>query len=881
MSSFGLNHSIGYDTMGRISDHLQQLIEKQIKEYGIVVWYDPEGVYGAFCDKLSVPEASIFRWRDSFFRLRHEVDAFLEFIDEQGQPDPEGHVPAKILIYIPKDRQNCQQALVEMEAAGVIIEPGANAWQRNTRLRVVAEQVFRKVAPDQAEKICKKVEEGLLTLEELDRLAQEVDAVESGAFKLIFGTVSLTDVALRFAASSGYDQALKAKQALPELADFFENGFGFESLSQGSTGQLRKELRRLLLMGDVLYGEGSATAMEKYASLPLPTDPKYLERVREVCAVWRSRTDFRPAYVESAQSVEEEIGVADVNIPIETLSSLETFPVFERKLIHHAEEGLLQGNPDDALMLAQERKGGFWPLQQPDYQLRWALIESGARLRILGKTIRTQLKKLKDDPKEHLLRYTEGEKPWYLLDRIYRHLERQYSYLDCEIGEDHALLEKLIASLRQDYMETIESSAGRFITALEKADFQIPGFLTQDGIYAEKVAPRLAKGDKVAYFIVDALRYEMGLELVEGLKAESNVTVAPAIAQLPTITSVGMAALMPEADQGMELTNLAGSKMTVMIGTSPLKDRAARIKHFQAKCGVDVLALKLRELVKPSRKRQQEVKAAGFIIVTSQEIDQFGEEIEDESEARIIMDEVLDKLRKAIRNLIVLGVKVFVISADHGHLFGENIEGGMLMDAPGGKTAELHRRVWIGQGGVAGDGFIRIPSSQVHLGGPFELAFPKGLGCFKIKGGAGAYCHGGASLQEIVIPVISLEPRKTPPYSHKTAAVRLQMEKPKITTRFFSITVTYQRLHGIGSSEEIRVKIAIRANRKEVGAVVTAAYGFEEGAKEILLREGKPNAITLMLTDDQGFDSVTVHVLDAISQVELTKSESIPVGIAL
>jgi hypothetical protein len=107
------------------------------------------------------------------------------------------------------------------------------------------------------------------------------------------------------------------------------------------------------------------------------------------------------------------------------------------------------------------------------------------------------------------------------------------------------------------------------------------------------------------------------------------------------------------------------------------------------------------------------------------------------------------------------------------------------------------------------------------------------------------------------------------------------MEKPKITTRFFSITVTYQRLHGIGSSEEIRVKIAVRANRKEVGAVVTAAYGFEEGAKEILLREGKPNAITLMLTDDQGFDSVTVHVLDAISQVELTKSESIPVGIAL
>ena len=403
--------------MGKVSDHLRQLIEKQIKELGIVVWYDPDGSYRAFCDNMCVPKTKIFRWKDSFFRLRHEVDAFLEFIDEQGQPDPEGHVPAKLLVYIPKDRQSCQQALVELEAAGVVIEPGANPWQRNTRLRVIAEQVFRKIAPDQAEKICEKVDKGLLTLEELDKLAQEVDAVESGAVKLIFGTASLTDVALKFASSVEYDKALKTKQALPELAALFENGFGFKTTAQGSAGQLRKELRRLLLMGEILCGKGNTEATEKYSSLPLPTDPKHLERIREVCSVWRSRTDFRPAYVESAQSVEEEMKVGDLELPVETLCALETFPAFERKLIRHAEEGLLLGNPDDALKLAQERKGGFWPLQQPDYQLRWALIESGARLLLLGKTIRSELKKLKDNPGEHLLRYTEGEEPWYLLDR--------------------------------------------------------------------------------------------------------------------------------------------------------------------------------------------------------------------------------------------------------------------------------------------------------------------------------------------------------------------------------------------------------------------------------------------------------------------------------
>lgn len=866
--------------MGKVSEHLYDLLQKQLKDYGIVVWYDPDEAYGTFMETLAIANAKIFRWKDSFFRLRHEVDDFLEFVDEQGRPNPESHVPPTLVVYIPRDRQQSRQALVELEAAGVVMEPGANPWQRNTRLQVIADHVFRKIAPDQAENIRKQVEDGLLSLEELDKLSMEVDAIQTGAIKLIFGTASLMDVAVGFAASQEYDKAIDSKQALSELAGLFENGFGFQSLERSSSMQLRKELQRLLLMGDTLCGEAQPEAAERYSALHFPDNPQHIERIREACSVWRSRTDFRPAYVESARFVEDEMKVAEIHFQVDRLAAMHTFPVFEQKLIRHAEENLLKAKPQDVLHLAVKRKGGFWSIQEPNYQLRWALLENGARLLMLCHAIRNELKKVKDNPGEMLQRYTEGEEPWYLLDKTYRHLERQYSYLDIEIREDHGHLEKLMALLRQDYTQTVEACSHRFTRALEKAEFEVRGFLTQDRVYSEKVAPLVAGGEKVAYFIVDALRYEMGLELVEGLKEEFNVTTAVGMAQLPTITAVGMGALMPEADKGMEMVEAAGGKIVVVVGGMALKDRAARIKHFQSRSGVDVLALKLKELVKPSRKRQQEVKDARLILVTSQEIDLFGEEIEDESEARVIMDEVLDKLRKAIRHLSVLGVQAFVVSADHGHLFGETIEGGMLMDPPGGKTAELHRRVWIGQGGAAGDGFIRVSSSQVHLGGPFELAFPKGVGCFKTKGGGGAYCHGGATIQEMVIPVISMERRKTPPYSLKTTAVKLSMDKAKITTRFFSISTIYHRIHGMGSAAEIRIRVAVRANRKEVGTVAMAVYGFEEGTKEILLKDGEPNALTLMLTDDKGIESVTVHILDAISQVELAKSEPIPVNIA-
>lgn len=85
------------------------------------------------------------------------------------------------------------------------------------------------------------------------------------------------------------------------------------------------------------------------------------------------------------------------------------------------------------------------------------------------------------------------------------------------------------------------------------------------------------------------------------------------------------------------------------------------------------------------------------------------------------------------------------------------------MDPPGGETAEIHPRVWIGQGGAQTEGFLRVKASDLELGGELEFAFPLGLGTFKVKGGASSYLHGGLSLQEQVLPLLTIQvqPKKT------------------------------------------------------------------------------------------------------------------------
>jgi len=222
----------------------------------------------------------------------------------------------------------------------------------------------------------------------------------------------------------------------------------------------------------------------------------------------------------------------------------------------------------------------------------------------------------------------------------------------------------------------------------------------------------------------------------------------------------------------------------------------------------------------------------------------------------------------------------FVVTADHGHIFGETIESGMKMHPPGGKTVELHRRVWIGSGGKTEAGFFRVKAADVGLGGELELAFPRSFACFQAKGGSEAYFHGGVSLQEMVIPVIVLRKEEKLEYETKGPGVKISLARPQISTRFLSVTLTYSG-DVLFPPEKIRVKLTIMSGKKEVGSAVMSAYGFEEGTKEIVLEKDVENAVTCMLTAVEGMKEVSIHVIDAVSQVELARLEKIPVVIAI
>jgi hypothetical protein len=250
-----------------------------------------------------------------------------------------------------------------------------------------------------------------------------------------------------------------------------------------------------------------------------------------------------------------------------------------------------------------------------------------------------------------------------------------------------------------------------------------------------------------------------------------------------------------------------------------------------------------------------------------------------------VMDEILDSLRRALRVLAELGVESIIVTADHGYLFGEELGSDMKIEPPGGHTADLHRRVWVGQGGTANPAFLRAKLTEFGLGGDLEMATPWNWACFTVPGGAKAYFHGGMSPQELIVPVLTIRPKKVPTQVSGAIAWELSPGSQKITSPFFSIQVK-GKATGLFGVAPPKIRVEIRAGQKCIALPISASYGFENATHNVQLElsqaqpgQIEPNTIALQITD-QSPRKVHVFLLDAASGAELGRLENIELAIS-
>lgn len=863
--------------MGVVSDCVCNLIAEQVDGRGLVVWYDPEHVYGTVAADLTLPNTTIARYEGSFFRLRKQIDHLLN--DAQAP---------RLVVYVPLERTETHDALIELDSAGVVMQPRQQPPACNTRLSVVARNALKPIlGEDQVAEIERQVDSGKLSLADLDSLADRGKDISTGVLTLIFGSANPQEVALAFLHSDQYDEEIRKREATKELRHLLQVSFDIELPAAEALSNWRVKMGRHALVTD-LFAALKKQLPPSLSSVPAATSTAGIDACARLARAWRNSRDVRDSYIAAANRVEQELGLEKLELPVEPLTENESLLCVERGLLAHVESELLKPATPALRELAEYRRSRFWAEVIPTIQARWALIRSAVDVLIEADRVGKALKTAPATLPALVKAYAADDEPWCLLDTHHRNMESRKFNFEFASTNEHQGLEKLITRAEQRYTEVGSELAKTFITQFQKAKPPVKGLLQQRDIYDKKVKPLLGEG-KVAYVWVDALRFEMARELWRLLKDDFESVIEPAIGMIPTITEIGMAALLPKANESARVVSVGGGKLALEIGGNVIKDRKDRVAFLKENAGVAVFDSKLEDLLpKPIKKVKEGIQNAKLILITSQEIDELCE-ADNIAQARLQIDSVLTQLRRGVRVLADHGVMHIVLVADHGHLFADEIGEDMKIESPGGKVEDLHRRVWVGAGGNSEPSYLRTSLTSLGVDSEFDIATPWTFAVFKAKGGGRAYFHGGLSPEELIIPVVVMHSAAKLPASSTGIQWTLAPGTAKLTTRFFSVQIAGSETESsLFDLKPPKVRIELRADKKCVSRSVSASYGFEDATGEVELRiaEGdkrriEPNTVTVMLIEEISQKTVAVYLLDATTGAELATPLTLDVAISM
>lgn len=855
--------------MGPVSAAAVALIRKQVNDNGLVVWLDPGKELASIIELLRADGIPVEEWSGSHFEFRKRVEPALA-----------GDAPAKLVAYVPFTLEEVAFPLAELLAASVVVRPGQTVATRNTRLSIIAKAALgSRLGPDALRTVLEQVDQGKLTLSELDTIGEKAPAALDGVLAVAFKVTTVKDLALSFASSPSHDDELVARKGTTELIDILGRTYGWAAKGEGTPDAIRKAFVRHVLATD------AAAVVPDGVMKHLPRFEENAPRDAcvELADTWRKRADMREAYAASADEVARVLALGEEQIPLEAMRALHTFRVHETDL-QIAVERALQGSASKGLSeLTAERLQGFWAATDPEIMGRWALIRAAARLLETADAVESELGAGRRTAKEIAQAYTRDDDPWAALDTLHRDMEHLAAMFDFAPGGDHAELEKLLVKARARHASVAGRIARMFVDGLAADGLEVAGFPRQLETFDRFVKPAIASG-KTAYILVDGLRYEMARELTEAFALLERGQLRATMGTLPSITEVGMAALMPNAHLRAELVQAGPGKVALSVQGRTLATRKERLEYLEAVAGIPVFTATLDAFLPAKPKVREAVKAAQLIVITAtDELDGICE-TGNVALARRVMHDVLQQIVRATRVLHGLDVETVVITADHGFLFGETVDSGGKIDPPGGVTHDLHRRVWVGLGGAASDSFVRFTSRQAGLEGSLEIAVPRALGCFKVAGGTLAYFHGGASPQELIVPVLVVKPERHAP-QRGSVEWSLALGSKVISSRFVSVQVS-GAAGGLFQLRPTKIHVEVREGKTVLSRAVAASYSFEQASGSVTLepagdgRSFNPNTVTLMLDTLPKGSTVTVALVEAESERTAKTLDAVPVKIA-
>lgn len=334
----------------------------------------------------------------------------------------------------------------------------------------------------------------------------------------------------------------------------------------------------------------------------------------------------------------------------------------------------------------------------------------------------------------------------YQIDEAGEYLFEENEEYSDEINEIRNRLKRL-------YLQIV-SSVGTLFS--ERLALDCNGLTTLEtaGEKAKKLL-QLEKGP-VVFIFLDALRYDLGIRLASLLnrgEGGQRARVEYARAALPSITMIGKPHSLPIPSSSVSVTiNEAQGNFSVFTEgyqkdlTIAENWRGWFAQAYGVKQFMTMDEVLTKEIKKPS-------KSNPFMVIEGGELDASGTigELQFTGASTLLRRYV-----KGIKKIRERGWNRFIIVTDHGYFHWQPEDDEIEPVENTGQILWKSRRAVVGRD-IGSEKSLILPAS----GSDLTVRVPWSTNAFRTYGGLGFF-HGGATLQEIIIPVIYAEwPQKT------------------------------------------------------------------------------------------------------------------------
>lgn len=389
---------------------------------------------------------------------------------------------------------------------------------------------------------------------------------------------------------------------------------------------------------------------------------------------------------------------------------------------------------------------------------------------------------------------------YYQMDSYYREFHNAFSIclqtihpsLDDDFKDIADYVEK---EYKNWYLDKVATNWNKVIEDDLSSTGKITG-LTQQTDFYQDVVKKI--DGKVFVIISDAMRYDVAHSLARQLEIETKADVSISAQQgiYPTITKFGMAALLPHKKLEIVVQNNS-VKVLVDGHASEMSDRDEILKSYSE----NSVALKYKDIINMKRdEKRAAVKGKDIVYIYHDTIDASSHN--DESTVFDACNKAINEIKNLVNVICndLQGVNV-LITSDHGFLYTyQELSEEDKMERSSFKQNIIEQgRRYVITNNEANPDFL-MPVKGIYNDANMLGFAPREN--IRIKGAGGVnFVHGGTSLQEICVPVITYKYLRSgykalrinkDKYDTKQVSIALLSSNRKISNMIFNLSF-YQK----------------------------------------------------------------------------------------